>query len=241
METDSGSLLQVKNLSKNFGGVIAFNDISFDIGKGQIIGLIGPNGAGKTTLINCITGVYKPTAGETFFKGQSLKKLKPHTIARMGVGRTFQIPRPFLNMTVINNLQVCAKNKHTDVKWLLDLCNLWPKRNHLAKALTFQERRQLEFCRALAVEPDLLLLDETIAGLNPAEVEDMMTLLRQIHKQIGVAILWIEHVMQAIMNNAHHIIVLHQGTLIAQGEPKKIANDPKVIEAYLGQEYQFMK
>ncbi|MBF0530521.1 MAG: ABC transporter ATP-binding protein [Deltaproteobacteria bacterium] len=234
-------MLEIKDLTMAFGGLIAFHDISFDIKKGQIIGLIGPNGAGKTTLINCISGVYQPIAGDITFKGQSLKKLRPHQICRLGIGRTYQIPRPFLNMTVINNLQVCSKSRHTEINWLLELTNLWNKRHQLAKTLTFQERRQLEFCRALSVEPDLLLLDETIAGLNPAEVEEMMVLLRYVHQKTGITILWIEHVMQAIMNNAHHIVVLHQGSLIARGTPQQIANDSKVIEAYLGEEYQFKK
>ncbi|MBW1713065.1 MAG: ABC transporter ATP-binding protein [Deltaproteobacteria bacterium] len=205
----------------------------------QIVGLIGPNGAGKTTLINCITGVYKPTNGDIRFNGQSITNLRPHQICHLGVGRTFQIPRPFLNMTVQDNLEVCARKGHPDFKWLLELTNLWPKRDNLAKKLTFQERRLLELCRALAVEPELLLLDETVAGLNPGEVEEMMVLLNRLHQEIKLTVVWIEHVMQAIMNNAHHIVVLHQGSLIAQGKPKKIANDPKVIKAYLGEEFQF--
>jgi len=236
---DSDPVLEIINLKKAFGGLVAFNDVTMTVKRHQIVGLIGPNGAGKTTLINCITGVYKPTNGDIRFNGQSITNLRPHQICHLGVGRTFQIPRPFLNMTVQDNLEVCARKGHPDFKWLLELTNLWPKRDNLAKKLTFQERRLLELCRALAVEPELLLLDETVAGLNPGEVEEMMVLLNRLHQEIKLTVVWIEHVMQAIMNNAHHIVVLHQGSLIAQGKPKKIANDPKVIKAYLGEEFQF--
>lgn len=232
-------LVEVKDLTMAFGGLIAFRDVRFEIFERQIMGLIGPNGAGKTTLINCITGVYRPTRGEIFFGGKSLAKMAPHQICRLGVGRTFQIPRPFINMSVIQNLQVCARHNEVDLEWLLNIARLWEKRDHLAKNLTFQERRLLEVCRALAVKPRLLLLDESVAGLNPAEAMEMTKLLRRIHKELAVSILWIEHVMKAIMENADTIIVLHQGSLIAKGSPREIANNTKVIEAYLGEEYKF--
>lgn len=232
-------LIKANDLTMAFGGLIAFRDVSFEIFEGQILGLIGPNGAGKTTLINCITGVYRPTKGEIFFEGQSLAKMPPYQICRLGIGRTFQIPRPFVNMTVMQNLRVCARHNEVDLEWLLNIADLWEKRDHLAKNLTFQERRLLEVCRALAVKPKLLLLDESVAGLNPAEAIEMTKLLRRIHKELDITILWIEHVMKAIMENADTIIVLHQGSLIAKGSPREIANNTRVIEAYLGEEYKF--
>jgi branched-chain amino acid transport system ATP-binding protein len=232
-------VIRVRNLTMKFGGLVAFQKVSLDILEGEILGLIGPNGAGKTTLINCITGVYKPTSGDVIFNGRSLVKMRPHQICRLGIGRTFQIPRPFMYMSVLENLKVCAQHGRADFKWLLDVTELWDKRNRLAKTLTFQERRLLELSRALAVHPRLLLLDESVAGLNPAETELMMRVLRRIHEELDISILWIEHVMKAIMENAHRVAVLHQGSLIANDTPKEIANDPKVIEAYLGEEYRF--
>lgn len=237
----SESLLQARNISMSFGGLVVFKNISLDIFKHQIVALIGPNGAGKTTLINCITGVYKPTGGSIVFQGQKISGKRPHQICRSGIGRTYQIPRPFMNMSVFQNLQVCAKPGHADFRNLLDLAGLWEKRNRLAKTLTFQERRLLELSRALAVEPELLLLDETIAGLNPSETREMMAILKRIHSQFKVTILWVEHVMSAIMETAHHIFCLNQGSLIAEGSPADIANNEQVIEAYLGEEYKFQE
>jgi branched-chain amino acid transport system ATP-binding protein len=236
---DQKPILEIRNLSMTFGGLLAFKDVSLDIEPGEIVGLIGPNGAGKTTLINCITGVYQPTTGSIHFNRHGLAGKRPHQICRMGIGRTFQIPRPFMYMTVLDNIKVCDLEKNTDFRAILDFAGLWEKRNHLAKSLTFQERRLLELSRALAVNPKLLLLDETIAGLNPAETAEMMVLLRRIHQNYDLSILWIEHVMSAIMENAHKVVCLHQGSLIAQGCPSDIACNPKVVEAYLGEEYQF--
>lgn len=232
-------ILEIKDLAKYFGGLRAIENVNLDIREGEIMGLIGPNGAGKTTLINCITGVYRPTRGEILFEGRPMVDLRPHQVCRAGIGRTFQIPRPFTNMTVLDNLRVCALHEEVDFRHLLEMVGLWDKREHLAKALTFQERRLLELSRALSVGPKLLLLDETMAGLNPAETLQMMALLRRIHERFKVSVLWIEHVMKAIMETAHRVVVLHQGVLIAQGRPQEIANDACVIEAYLGEEYLF--
>lgn len=233
------NVVEVSGLAKFFGGLKAFEGVDLYIPRGKIVGLIGPNGAGKSTLINCITGVYTPTKGDIRFNGRSIVKMRPHQICRLGIGRTFQIPRPFRNMTVFENVKVCEQKKQVDYQWLLDIAGLWDKRDQPAKTLTFQECRLLELSRALAVNPELILLDESVAGLNPTETVEMMNVLREVHRELDISILWIEHVMKAIMENAHLIFVLHQGTIIASGGPRKIANDSAVIEAYLGEEYEF--
>ncbi|RLE51368.1 MAG: ABC transporter ATP-binding protein [Candidatus Methanomethylicota archaeon] len=215
--------------------------------KGEIVGLIGPNGAGKTTLFNIISGFIPPTSGSIKFMGVEVTKLKPHQICKLGIGRTFQIVKPFMNTTVIENVIAGAlfggKEKmdldeaRRVAKEFLEFVGLKHKMNVLAKNLNIVERKFVEISRALATRPKLLLLDEPLAGLNPAETMEATKLIRRIRDELGITVFWIEHVMKAIMNAAERIIVLHYGEKIAEGTPKEIARNRRVIEAYLGEEY----
>lgn len=231
-------LLEGKGVTKYFGGLAALKDVNFEIEEGEIVGLIGPNGSGKTTLLNCISGVLVPTSGQIFFFGRDITGLKPHKICKLGIGRTFQIPRPFMNMTVLENAMVCTDGDEEKAMEAIRHVNLEEKRNVLAKTLTFHERRRLEVARALAVNPKIILLDEVAAGLNPKEIVEFTGLIRKIRDELGITILWVEHVMKAIMTTAERIIVLNKGTKITEGTPKEVAENPEVIEAYLGEEYK---
>jgi branched-chain amino acid transport system ATP-binding protein len=231
------SILQLEQVSMNFGALKALSGVCFEINQ-EILGLIGPNGSGQTTLINCITGVYKPSAGTIRLGDQSITQLKPHQIFRAGIARTFQIPRPFHRMTVRENVLVAAK----DVKAVdesIAMVGLEEKSKLPASKLTFPELRKLEIARALAGKPKLLLLDEAISGLNPTESAQMVNLVKDVHRRTGVAILWIEHVMQAVMENTSRMVVLNQGMKLAEGLPQQLAEDEKVIEVYLGKKYEF--
>ncbi|MEM3629598.1 MAG: ABC transporter ATP-binding protein, partial [Candidatus Bathyarchaeia archaeon] len=225
----------------------ALINVDFYVDNKEIVGLIGPNGAGKTTLFNVICGFYRPDSGKIIFEGKDITKLKPYNIFRLGIARTFQIVRPFLRMSVLENVQVGifygkrrnvgrAEANREALRWL-EFVGLYEKRNVVANQLTHAERRKLELARALASEPKLLLLDEIAAGLNPTELMEMAKKVETIWKDYGVAILWVEHVMKAIMSVCHRIIVLHQGSKIAEGPPSIIARDKNVIEAYLGETY----
>lgn len=233
-------LLEVNGLYKNFGGVVALNKVVLKVDRGEMVGLIGPNGAGKTTLYNCITGFYKPTSGRVIFDGKDITGLPSHKICKLGIARTFQIPRPFMTLTLFENVMVGAlgiglspKEAEEHVKQIISFLMLDEYANQPISKLNFNYRRRCEMARALATKPKLLMLDETFAGLNPKETDDMLDIVRKIHKE-GTTVMLTEHVMKVVMSLAERILVLHQGTLIAEGPPAKIATDANVIEAYLG-------
>jgi branched-chain amino acid transport system ATP-binding protein len=237
------SLLEARGLAKRFGGVQAVAGLDLTLAEGEILGLIGPNGAGKTTAFNLLSGFLPADAGEVRLRGRPLTGLKPHAICRLGMARTFQIVRPFPQMTVLDNVKVGALARHpraaeavARARAVVERVGLSGREQVVAAALTLAERKRLELARALATEPAVLLLDEVMAGLNPTETETIVRLIDGIHGD-GVAILLIEHNMRAVMTLSRRIVVLSFGERIAEGPPDLIANHPKVIEAYLGDEY----
>jgi len=237
------TLLELKNLTIKFGGLTALSDLNFTLCEGEIAGIIGPNGAGKTTVFNLISGVYKPTKGEITLFGEDITGLKPFQVCVKGIGRTFQVVKPFVNKSVLYNVMVGAFLRTGDTRKsrersmeVLKLVGLAEKRDLLAKNLTIVDRKRLEVAKALATEPKLLLLDEVLAGLNPTEMEEAVELIKQIHRS-GISILLIEHVLKAVMTLSQRVIVLDYGKKIAEGTPQEVTSNPEVIKAYLGDKY----
>ncbi|MHB1160516.1 MAG: ABC transporter ATP-binding protein [Chloroflexota bacterium] len=236
-------ILQVENVTKQFGGLHALKGVSFEVQEGEILGLIGPNGAGKTTLFNVVSGFFRPDQGRVLFAGEQVSHLKPYDVCRRGLVRTFQVVKPFGNLTALQNVMVGsflqtanpgrARARALEV---LELVGLLERQEKVAKSLTIADRKRLEVARALATGPRVLLLDEVMAGLNPTELAQMLEILRRIRAQ-GVTLLVIEHIMAAIMTVSERIVVLHHGEKIAEGPPKEVARDKRVIDAYLGEEY----
>ncbi len=236
-------LLEVKNLTKAFGGLLAVNGISFQVEEGEILGLIGPNGSGKTTTFNCINQFFPVTSGGILFKGKSIIRLKTHQICRLGIGRTFQVAKPLARMTVLENVAASAfcrvntiKEAKDEALRVLEFCNLADQNEKQTKSLPIAGRKRLEIARALATKPDLLLLDEVAAGLNPGELDEAIDLIKKIRDK-GISILIVEHIMKVIMTISDRIHAINFGQTIAEGTPQEVANNPAVIEAYLGEQH----
>jgi branched-chain amino acid transport system ATP-binding protein len=239
------TLLTLDGVSRRFGGLNAVDGVSLTVDQGEIVGLIGPNGAGKTTLINLITGVHPATSGRVRFENHDITRMKPYQIARLGLARTFQIVQPFPRMTVVENVAAGAlfcghagnvREAETVAREHLAFTGLHDLADRPAASLTLARRKRLELAKSLAMRPRLLMLDEVNAGLNPTEIEEALAIIRRIAQQ-GVTIIVIEHLMKVVLSISHRVVVLHHGQLIAQGEPRSIVNDTKVIEAYLGAKY----
>jgi branched-chain amino acid transport system ATP-binding protein len=234
-------LLELKHVSKSFGGLMAVREVSFDVHEGEIVGLIGPNGAGKTTLFNLISGIYRPQEGSVVFEGEDITALPSYKRSRTGIGRTFQVVRPF-DMTVLENIMVPAltytksmSRAEEKARGIMKTMGLTHLANAMPGSLTLAQRKRIEVARALAIDPKLLLLDEVLSGLNPTEVAENLPLIRQLRDN-GLTILFIEHLMDALMSVSERVLVMDQGRLICSGTPEVVTCDACVIKAYLGEE-----
>lgn len=237
-------MLEVSEVTKSFGGLMAVDDVSFEIGHDEIVGLIGPNGAGKTTLFNTISGIYRPNRGTIAFNGQDITTKRPSAICHAGLVRTFQIVRTFDHSTVYDNVltgalfgtgesvdMAQARERTDDVLAFTDLAEEADKE---ASELPIAKRKQVELARGLACDPDLLMIDEMGAGLTPAEIDDLVDTIQRVREDFGISVLWIEHVMRAILGSSDRVLVLDQGELIAEGDPEAVQEDDRVVRAYLG-------
>ena len=238
------SLLKIEGLCKNFGGLAAVHNLDFEVQQGEIVGLIGPNGSGKTTTLNLLTGFHKPTSGKITFRGKDVTNLPRYRVCEQGIARTFQLVKPFLEFTALQNVTVGRAYGQEPVRNLkvaaseseeyLDRVGLLDKSQILAKDLTIMQRKRLELARALAAKPQLLLLDELMAGLNHAEAEDAMSLIKEIKDDLKLTIVIVEHIVKAILGLSDRVIVLNMGEKIAEGPPQEVIHDPEVIDVYLG-------
>jgi len=236
-------LLRAQGVSKSFRGLRAVVNASFEVEEGAIVALIGPNGAGKTTIFNMVAGALRPDDGEILFAGKPIGGLRPDQVCALGIGRTFQIVKPFAGLSVLDNvivgaLRCCARvdEARAFASTIIDKLGLGSKRDFPVSSLALPDRKKLEVARALATRPKLLLLDEVMAGLRPVECDQLIAFLKEINQRDGVTILLIEHVMRAVMALAHKVIVLHHGEMIAQGSPAQVILDPAVLACYLGEE-----
>jgi branched-chain amino acid transport system ATP-binding protein len=233
-------LVEIRDVSKNFGGLAALTHVSFFLKQGEILGLIGPNGAGKTTLFNVVNGFYPPSRGEVFYRSEKISDLKPHQICKLGIARTFQVVRPLQRMTALDNVIASAflrAKKKSEAEGIaletMRFTGLYEDRHLVSKGLPLGKRKKLEITRALATRPEMLLLDESFAGLNPSEQNELIEIIRKVRAN-GITIMVIEHHMKVIMSISDRIVVLNYGEKIAEGSPKEIGNNPLVIQAYLG-------